>query len=145
VAASNYLKNKLVDHIFRAKEFIAPDVMYVGLLRSLPYDGQVEVELCGHSYARVPVVSSMDAWSGTQDRGSASQSTGDSGATSNNLPIRFPVPTADWGEVRGFALYDSQVGGNMIIFGELTTSKFISFGEHPPVFVPGALMYQLKS
>lgn len=75
------------------------------------------------SYARQIVVSSLVNWAGTQGAGTTTTSSGTSGLTSNNSPITFPSPTADWvaapGVAWGIALYDAASGGNLLYWGPL--------------------------
>ncbi|HEY9245638.1 MAG TPA: hypothetical protein VIO11_02215, partial [Candidatus Methanoperedens sp.] len=64
---SDYLENKLIDHIFRARSFTAPTQLWVGLLTAAPSDAGGGTEVSGGSYARAtPGVNSDTAWTATQ-------------------------------------------------------------------------------
>ena len=46
--------------------------------------------------------------------------------TSNNGAITFPTPTAGWGTVTHFGIYDAASGGNLLFFGALTIAKTVN-------------------
>ena len=141
---NNYLRNKFVDWLMRAQTYTPVATMYVGLnttnASSTVGSG---TEVTGGSYARVAVTSSMTAtgWAGTQSAGStvASSGTGASAVTSNNGTITFPAPTANWGVVTGWTMWDASTTGNMLFFGPLSVSKTINNGDAAPSFASGAL------
>jgi hypothetical protein len=131
---SDYLENKLVDHIFRAQSFTAPTNLYVALLTAAPSDSGGGTEVSGGSYARAAVTCSLANWAGTQSAGSTTASSGTGGATSNNGAITFPTPTAGWGTITHFGIYDASSGGNLLFHGALTTSKTVNSGDAAPSF-----------
>jgi len=133
-AMSDYLENKLVDHIFRAQSFSAPATLYVALFTAAPSDSGGGTEVSGGSYARVSVTSSLANWAGTQSAGSTVASSGTGGQTSNNGAITFPSPTASWGTVTHFGIFDAASSGNLLFHGALTASKTINSGDAAPSF-----------
>ncbi|MGL4477374.1 MAG: phage tail fiber protein [Aeromonas veronii] len=141
-AKSDYLENKLIDFIFRGQAFTAPTTIHVGLLTAAPSDAGGGTEVTGGSYARVAVTSSLANWAGTQSAGSTTASSGTSGTTSNNGAITFPAPTANWGTVTHFGLYDAASSGNLLYWAALTTPKTINNGDAAPSFAAGALTVQ---
>ena len=56
-AMSDYLENKLIDHVFRGQSYTLP-VLYVGLLTSAPSDAGGGTEVSGNAYARVKAAAS---------------------------------------------------------------------------------------
>lgn len=140
MSASNYLENKLVDHIFRGQPLTPPANIFVGLLTASADDASPGTEVSGGSYARVSVPGSLAAWAGTQSAGSTVASSGTSGATSNNGVITFPAPTANWGSVTHFALFDASTGGNLLFYGPLSTAKTVNNGDAAPTFPAGTLV-----
>jgi len=72
------------------------------------------------------VTSSLANWAGTQSAGSTVASTGSGGQTSNNAAITFPTPSANWGAVTHFGIYDAASAGNLLFWGALTISKTIN-------------------
>lgn len=143
-ALTDYAENKLVDHIFRGQTFTAPATLYISLHTASCSDSSGGTEVTGGSYARVAVTSSLANWAGTQSAGSTSASSGTGGQTSNNAAITFPAPTANWGSVTHFGIYDASTSGNMIICQSLTTSKTINNGDAAPSFAIGALTVTLQ-
>ena len=141
-AKTDYLENKLIDHVFRGQAYTAPATLYVGLLTAAPSDTGGGTEVSGGSYARVGVGASLANWAGTQSAGSTSASSGTGGTTSNNGAITFPAPTANWGVVTHFGIYDAASAGNLLFYAALTTSKTINNGDAAPSFAAGALTVQ---
>lgn len=142
---SDYLENKLIDHLFRGQSFAAPANLYVGLLTAAPSDTGGGTEVTGGSYARVTVANSLANWAGTQAAASTVASSGNSGTTSNNGAITFPAPTANWGVASHFGIYDASTAGNLLFYGALTASKTINSGDAAPVFPAAALSLQLDN
>ena len=138
-AMSDYLENKLVDHILRAQTFTAPATVYVSLHTAAPTGDVPGTEVSGGSYARVAVTSSLSNWAGTQSAGSTTASSGTGGATSNNAAITFPAPSASWGTISHFASWDASTAGNLLFHGSLTTSKTVNNGDAAPSFAAAAL------
>jgi hypothetical protein len=128
-AMSDYLENKLVDHLFRAQTFAAPATLHVGLLTAIPSDSGGGTEVSGNAYARVAVTTALTAFAGTQSPGSTTASNGTGGQTSNNAVLTFPTPTGNWGTVSHFGIYDAASGGNLLFWGSLTISKTINSGD----------------
>lgn len=126
---TNYLENKLVDHIFRAQTFTAPTNLYISLHTADPTDtGGSELAATGN-YSRATVANSLANWAGTQSAGSTTASTGTGGQTSNNGTITFATPSASWGTVTHFAIWDAASAGNCLLYGALTVSKTINSGD----------------
>lgn len=134
-AMSDYLENKLVDHIFRAQSFSAPATLYVALFTSAPSDSGGGTEVSGGNYARASVTSSLANWAGTQSAGSTTASSGTGGQTSNNGAITFNAPSgANWGTVTHFGIFDAASSGNLLFHGALTAPKTINDGDAAPSF-----------
>lgn len=125
-AMSDYLENKLIDQLFRGQTAPTTGTLHIGLLTSAPSDAGGGTEVSGGSYARVAVSSSLANWAGTQGAGTTVASSGTGGGTSNNAAITFPTPSATWGTVTHFGIYDAATGGNLLFWGALTISKTIN-------------------
>lgn len=144
-AFTDYFENKLIDQIFRNQAYTFPATLYVGLLTAAPSDSAGGTEVSGGSYARVGVASSLANWAGTQAAGSTTASSGTSGTTSNNGTITFPAPSANWGTVTHFGVYDASSGGNLLIYGALAASKTVNNGDAAPSFATAALSVQIDN
>lgn len=154
-AFTDFAENKMLDWFFRAQAIgitgasagagTGPTTLYVGLLTAAPSDSTGGTEVTGGSYARVGVTSSLANWAGTQSSGSTVASSGNTGTTSNNSVITFsPNPTAGWGLVTHFGVWDASTGGNLLIYGSLGTQKTINTGD-TVTFPAGSLTFQIDN
>ena len=139
---SDYLENKLIDHVLRNTAYTVPSGVYVALFTAAPSDAGGGTEVTGGSYARVQVGPSVSAWLSTNGTTSGASS-GTGGQTSNGADITFAAPTANWGVVTHFALFDAASGGNLLFWGALTASKTINNGDAAPKFLARALTITL--
>lgn len=112
-AMSDYLENKILDHVLGTTAYTAPTTVYVGLATASFADDNSGTELTGNNYSRV----------------SATFDAAASGTTDNSAAIEFAAATGTWGDVSHFALFDASSGGNMLIHGAFTTSKTIASGD----------------
>ena len=127
---SDYLEVELRKHIFRTGSFTKPSALYVSLHTANPTDDATGTEVSGGSYARVQR-DPLDAnWTGASST---------SGLTDNAAPLTFPSPTANWGVVTHFGIWDASSAGNMLIYGALVTPKTINNGDAAPSFATGDL------
>jgi len=141
-AMSNYMENHFWDWLLRAQTFTPPATVYIGLFTPTASGGGTEVS--GGSYARIGVTSALANWAGTQGAGTTTASTGTSGTTSNNGSITFAAPTANWGVITGIGIYDALTSGNLLFYGNLTTSKTVNNGDAAPSFAAAALSLNLS-
>jgi hypothetical protein len=113
---SDYAESRLLDHLLRNTPFVQPAGLFVGLFTTSPSDAGGGVEVSGSNYSRVAV--SMAPATGTNPTVAAS-----------SIDITFPTPSASWGTVVAFALFDAISGGNMLVWGSLTISKTVSAAD----------------
>ncbi len=128
--ASNFLENKLVDHLFRGTAYTAPATMYVALCTAVPSDtttGTTVAEVSGGNYVRASIAASTANWYSTQ-ADVTSLSTGTTGTTSNVNNISW-TSTGWTGTVVAVALLDAPTLGNMLFWGQLTVAKVVSSGD----------------
>lgn len=154
-AMSDFLENKLTDWLFRGQAIgitgasaaagTGPTSLYVALLTAAPSDAGGGTEVTGGSYARVTVGSSLANWAGTQAAASTIASSGATGTTSNNGAVTFPAPTANWGSITHFGIYDASTAGNLLIFAALTVAKTVNNGDAAPSFAAAALTFQIDN
>ena len=136
--ASDYLENKLIDHVFRSASFTKPTGLFIALFTGAPTDAGGGVEVTGGAYARVNLAPLDTNWKATQG-GTSGVSSGTGGQTSNAVAITFPAPTANWGSVTHFGIFDAASGGNLIIWDALTAARTILSGDPAPSFAVDAL------
>ncbi len=129
---SDYTEAKVLELVTGKTAFALPTV-YVALYTVLPTDVSASgTEVTGGAYAR-KVTAGTD-WAAASSPG---------GTTSNAAVITFVTPTASWGTVVGFALYDALTVGNELAWADLTTSQAIGSGNTVS-FAIGALTLSLS-
>jgi len=120
-AASNYLENKILDHVLTATAYTQPSTRYLALfygsagsvLTNLEA-GTLTDEITLGSYARVAITF-----------GAAS-----SGTSSNSNTVTFATATANYdGTVTCIAVMDQSTGGNVLFYGQLSVSKTVTTGD----------------
>ena len=123
-AMSNYMENKLINHIVRDTAWTAPSVVYVGLVGL--YDaaeleaGTITKEISGNAYARISVKGDAK-WTG---------GAGTNGITDNVAAIEFVTAAGgDWGYVSGLFLSNAASTGDVLLYGALTTPKIVEDGD----------------
>lgn len=149
-AMSDFLENRLIDHLFRGVSFSAPTALHVALFTANPSDsgGGTEVSTAGSTnYARAALAPSTTNWAATNAAGStAATSSGTSGTTSNNVAITFNAPgSGAWGVITGFGIYDASTSGNLLWWGALGTSKTVNANDAAPSFAVGQLQIQIDN
>lgn len=110
---SNYLENKLLDHVLRNTSYTSPTTTYVGLYTSNPDEGNTGTEVSGGSYARQPL----------------SVTTASGGIVTSSADVTFPQATASWGTISHIGILDAVTSGNLLMYTALTTSKTIDEGD----------------
>ena len=132
-AMSDYLEQKLIDHLFdadNAGSYTPPSTYYIEVFKvAVSEDGSGGTAVSGGSYARASIARGQATW------------TRSTNTASNTGVISFPVPSATWGTVVGFGLYDAATSGNLLLHGTLTTSKTINNGDPAPKFNAGELVF----
>lgn len=106
---TDYLENKVLDHILGVAAYTQPTI-YVALFTSSPTEAGGGTEVTGGSYARQ--AASFGAASG--------------GAASNSGAITFSSMPAC--TVVGFALMDAASGGNMLYYADFSSSQGFASG-----------------
>jgi hypothetical protein len=116
---TDYLENKLLDHVWSAAAYTPSVTLYVALsTTTIADDGTNMTEPAVGAYARVAVTNNATNWPAAVG-----------GAKANGTAITFPTATAGWGIILDFAIMDHPTAGNMLGYGTLTTSKTIDSGD----------------
>lgn len=104
----------------------APANTYIALLTVAPTarDGTGATEVSGGAYARQAVASG--GWSAVATNGSGLTAIEQITQTGT---LTYPTATANWGTVLGVAQYDAATGGNLLEYGDLTTSQTVNSGN----------------
>ena len=112
-AMSDYLENKILDHVLGTAAYTHPSTVYIGLSTGSFADDNSGTELSGSNYSRV--AAAFDAAA--------------SGTTDNTSAIEFAAATGSWGTVSHFGIFDALTSGNLLIHGSFTTAKTIDVGD----------------
>lgn len=131
MGASDYLEEKILDHVFNLNSFVQPASMYVALFTAAPSDSGGGTEVSGNAYARVEVTNNSSSWTRTNS------------TVVNDNAITFPTPSpSGWGTVTHVALYDAASSGNLICWAALTSNLVTAAGTAPN-FPSGDLTFTL--
>lgn len=118
MSASDYLENKLKDHVLRNTAYTPPSVLYLALYTASPSDAGGGTEVSGGGYVRQAVTVSATY-------------------TNSNL-IQFP--NTGWsGNIVAVGLFDASSGGNFLLYKTISSTAVAS-GEKP-VFNVGTLSF----
>lgn len=115
---SDFLENELLDHWCGGSAYSAPATLYVALFTDATSDDGSGTEVTGGSYARKAVTNNLTEWPAAVG-----------GSKSNANAVTFVTPTAGWGTVTNFALFDALTSGNMLAHNTLDSSKAINSGD----------------
>lgn len=85
-------------------------------------------EVSSGSYARPSITASLANFAGTQSAGSTTASSGTNATTSNNAAINFATPSANWGYVGGYVLFDAVSSGNPWAYGYANSLVYVGLG-----------------
>lgn len=113
MATSDFLEDKILDHVLRNTAYTSPTTVYLALYTAAPSDSGGGTEVSGGSYARVAIT--FGASSG--------------GAISNSGDVSFTTATASWGTVTHVGVFDALTVGNLLYHGALSASKAVGDGD----------------
>jgi hypothetical protein len=101
---SDYTAKKLLEHIAGKTAFGTLPTTYLALFTaSGADDGTGFTEVSGGAYARVALAGLFAAASGSAPS-----------TIANNATITFATPTADWGTIVAWGVYDAATAGNLL-------------------------------
>lgn len=114
-----YAENKILEHLVGKTSWTMPSTPFLALFTVAPTgeDGTGGTEASAGNYGRKACAGAN--WGAAAD-----------GAISNSSAIEFAECSGtNWGTINGWALYDAETVGNMIIWGNITTPKAIDVGD----------------
>ena len=125
-AASNFLENKVLDHVLRysAAPYTAPSTLYLALFNNTSGSAAANLE--------AGTLTDETGTSGTAyARQSVTFAAASSGSSATNATVTFPTATANWGTITHVAIMDNDTegGGNVLFWGAVTTAKTIETGD----------------
>lgn len=125
-SASNYLEEKIGTHLLRTGTWTKPAELWVALFTTMPAeDGTGGVEVSGTGYARIQRGPADEAWEAPA---------AGNGLYKNAEAIQFGAPTASWGQIVGFGLYDAGTSGNYLLGNTFVAPVTVNNGDPAPAF-----------
>jgi hypothetical protein len=112
MSLTNAFETETLEWLFTTTGVTRPTAWYVGLYTVAPTDSGGGTEVSGFDYARVSVTLSV---------------TGDT--ATNGSALEWATATGTWGTVVAVGIFDAVSAGNLIAYGNLTTSKTITTGD----------------
>jgi len=126
---SDYLENKLLDHIFNHNTYTPPATVYLGLSLADPLDdGSGLNEPSDGNYSRKEITFGAAA----------------SRRVTQSGDVEFPVASTNWGEITHWALFDAETGGNMLAHGSLSVTKNV-YIDNVPIVKSGEVYVEFSS
>ncbi|HKX84567.1 MAG TPA: hypothetical protein VJL58_10145 [Pyrinomonadaceae bacterium] len=104
---SDYLENKILDHVLRNTAYTSPSAVYMALFTAAPSDAGGGTEVSGNNYARTAITFGAAA----------------SGAITNSADVDFPTPSGSWGACTHFGIFDASTNGNLLYWGALAQTE----------------------
>ena len=121
-AASNYLENKVLDHVLTATSFTAPAVRHLALFNNTSGIAAANLE--------AGTLTDEISTSGTgYGRQTVTFAAANQGSSATNVTVTFPAAQANWGTVTHVAVMDAGTAGNVLFYGAVTTPKTIETGD----------------
>ena len=115
---SNYLRDKINDHLHGGPDFVRPATTYFALMTVAPTASGGGTEVTGGTYARVAMINNAANWPVS------------SGQTKQNAAvINWGTATVGWGTIVAIAEYDALTAGNLLTFALLATPVVVAAGQ----------------
>ena len=112
---SDYLEDKVLDHVFGGTSYTAPGTLYVALYTVAPSDTGGGTEVSGGAYARQTATFNVSGTSPT--------------TATNAAAVEYPTATANYGTVVAVGVFDALTSGNLLAYANLDASKVVSSGD----------------
>ena len=110
---TNYLEDKLLDHVLRNVTYTSPTTCFLGLFTAAPTDTTSGTEVSGNSYARQPLTVTAAS----------------DGVVTSSGDVTFPQATGNWGTISHVGILDALTSGNLLMYTPLNTAKTIETGD----------------
>jgi hypothetical protein len=121
-AASNYLENKVLDHVLTATSYSPPATRYLALFNNTSGNAATNLE--------AGTLTDETSTGGTSySRQAVTFAAASSGTSQTNATVTFPAATANWGTITHVAVMDASTAGEVLFWGAVTTSKTIETGD----------------
>ena len=119
MSMSNYLENKVLDHLFGNTAYTTPTTLYLGVsTTTVQEDGTGITEPTDAAYSRIAITNNTTNFPNASG-----------GQKQNGTQLEYSVATEAWGTITYYFISDAASGGNILVYGALTVSKTISTGD----------------
>jgi hypothetical protein len=112
---TNFLEDKVLDHVFGGNAYSAPTTLYVGLFTAAPGETGGGTEVSGNNYSRKTVTFTVSGTAPTEATSAAA--------------VEFDTASGSWGTITHVAVFDAATSGNMLVYASLAASKTIGSGD----------------
>lgn len=113
MAMTDYLENKVLDHIFNNTAYTSPTTVYIGLLSAVPTDSTAGTELTNTGYSRKSI----------------SVGTASAGTVTSDAAISWTNSDgSDWSPALALGIYDASTGGNLLFYKTIS-GRTVKDGE----------------
>jgi hypothetical protein len=121
-AASNYLENRVLDHVLKNTAFSQPSNLFLALFNNTSTNTSANLE--------AGTLTDETSTSGTAyGRKAIAFSAASGGSSASSATVTFDAATASWGTITHVAVMDASTGGNVLFWGAVTTAKTIDTGD----------------
>ena len=133
-ALSDYLEQKLLDHVLRGIEHPIVTDLFVALFTSDPTDAGTGTEVTDSGYSRQSIrqdtATLADAWSAPAPAAGGHR-------CDNQRRVQFPAIDDGTITVTHFGIFDSAIGGNLLLHGVFDVPKTVEWGDVVSIDVAG--------
>ena len=120
--ASNFLENKVLDHVLRVAAYTQPSGLWLALFNNTSGNAATNLE--------AGTLTDETSTSGTAyGRKTVTFAAASSGTSATNATVTFDAATANWGTITHVAVMDAATSGNVLFWGAVTTPKTIETGD----------------
>ena len=121
-AASNYLENKLLDHVLKNTSFSQPSFLYLALFTNTSGNAATNLE-------NGTLTDEVSTSSTGYGRTAITFAAASGGSAASSATVTFSTATSNWGTITHVAIMDAATSGNVLFWGAVTTSKTIETGD----------------
>jgi hypothetical protein len=120
--ASNYLENKVLDHVLTATAFTQPSARYLALFTNTSTNAATNLEAG-------TLTDEISTSSTAYVRKAVTFGAASDGVSASNATVTFDAATANWGTITHIAVMDAETSGNVLFWGAVTTPKAIDTSD----------------
>jgi hypothetical protein len=125
---SDYTEGNLMKAIFNAVTFPAPAGLWVSLHNGLTSQANRDANLAAHTNTEIQTTGTGYARTALSATSANWPITGAAPTTAHNgAVVTFPTPTAGWGTIFAFGIYDANTGGNLLYWGDMVGATQVGY------------------